>query len=164
MDKVSDFAATPNVGAALMSDPEICSVLNGLIETCKDGQLGYEQATTEVHLLSLKPVFGRFAAQRGEFVRELQAQVYRLGGDPERGGTVVGAVKQGWNDFKAALGARSDHAILEGCERGEDVSKEDYREANNMMLPPEVQSLVARQYQAVREAHDEIRILRDHTV
>ena len=51
--------------------------------------------------------------------------------------------------------------MLEECERGEDVAKERYSEALTKNLPPEIRSMVERQYQGVLRNHDEVRAMRD---
>jgi uncharacterized protein (TIGR02284 family) len=50
---------------------------------------------------------------------------------------------------------------LEEVERGEDAAKDAYQHAIAQALPPEVRSMVQRQYQGVKENHDRVRSLRD---
>ena len=57
--------------------------------------------------------------------------------------------------------SRDDRAILEECERGEDYAKAQYKKALEQELPPEVRTLVQRQYQGVVANHDKVRALRD---
>lgn len=146
---------------AFVSSWDTCDVLNDLIEICKDAQLGYEQAANEAQARPLEQTFRRLAKQRVAFAHELQAQVRMLGGDPERSGTVLGALRRGWRDLKYVVGARQDADILNDCDLAEEACKTLYREANGMVLPPHVHFVVARQLQGVRQAHDEIRRLRD---
>jgi uncharacterized protein (TIGR02284 family) len=57
---------------------------------------------------------------------------------------------------------RDDAAILEECERGEDVAKAAYRKAlEDSSLAPDVREAVQRQYDGVLRNHDQIRALRD---
>ena len=92
---------------------------------------------------------------------ELQQVVTRLGGKPEDSGTVAGAVHRGWVNLKAAVSSRTDLAILEECERGEDVAKASYTKALKETLPEEIRVVVQRQYDGVVKNHDQIRDLRD---
>jgi len=91
----------------------------------------------------------------------LQRLVARLGGKPEEGGTVAGAVHRGWVTLKSAVAGRTDLAILEECERGEDVAKATYAKALKASLPEDIRLVVQRQYDGVLRNHGQIRDLRD---
>ena len=139
----------------------ITSILNDLVETSKDGEKGFRTAAEDTKNAELQPVFLRRAQDCGTAAAELQQLVTRLGGNPEDGGSVVGAVHRGWVNLKAAVASRTDLAILEECERGEDVAKARYRKALEETLPDEIRVLVQRQYDGVMRNHDQIRDLRD---
>ncbi|MBI0331414.1 PA2169 family four-helix-bundle protein [Burkholderia plantarii] len=140
----------------------VVSVLNDLVETSKDGQLGFEKAAQDAHDPQLKTLFQTRAADCARSVGELQALVQQLGGDPKTGGSATGALHRGWVNLKSAVTDRSDHDILSECERGEDAAKKRYHDAlEKEELPVEVRALVERQYQGVLQNHDRIRDLRD---
>jgi uncharacterized protein (TIGR02284 family) len=144
------------------SNEAAISELNELIETCKDGQQGFAHASEETKDSELKTLFTHYAAQRAKFAEELQKEVKALGGTPEKRGSAAGAVHRGWIDVKAAITGKDDHAILEECERGEDVAKEAYEKAaDGNQLPGTLLPLIQQQYANVKEAHDRIRDLRD---
>ena len=63
-------------------------------------------------------------------------------------------------NLKAAASGRTDLAILEECERGEDVAKARYRKALED-VPEDIRMVVQRQYDGVVRNHDQIRDLRD---
>jgi uncharacterized protein (TIGR02284 family) len=84
-----------------------------------------------------------------------------MGGKPETGGSMTGALHRGWVDVKSAVTDRSDHAILAECEKGEDVAKKRYHDALEEDLPADVRAIVERQYQGVLQTHDRVRDLRD---
>jgi len=67
------------------SNDDIISTVNGLIETCKDGQDGFAQAADAVKTSDLKTVFYEFSQERSRFVGELQVLVRSLGGTPAVG-------------------------------------------------------------------------------
>jgi len=67
-----------------MQNDNAISTLNDLIETCKDGELGFRTAAEGLKSPDTKAKFLEYSRQRAEMVRELQAEVRRLGGDPER--------------------------------------------------------------------------------
>ena len=50
---------------------EIISTINGLIETLKDGQEGFRQASAAVKDSQLKSLFSEYSLQRAKFAGEL---------------------------------------------------------------------------------------------
>jgi uncharacterized protein (TIGR02284 family) len=127
--------------------------LNDLVETSKDGERGFRKAAEDAHDAQLKTLFVSRAEDCSRGARELQDVVQRLGGKPETGGTVSGALHRGWTDVKSAVAGRTDYSILADCEKGEDVAKKD--------LPADVRIVVEKQFQGVLQNHDRIRDLRD---
>jgi uncharacterized protein (TIGR02284 family) len=85
----------------------------------------------------------------------------KLGGSTTDAGTLAGAAHRLWTNLRAAITGGDDKAILEECERGEDVAKAEYEKALKADLAPEVIALVRRQYAGVVENHDLIKRLRD---
>ena len=143
-----------------MSD-NITSILNDLVETCKDGEKGFRSAAEDTKNAELKPMFLQRAQDCATGATDLQQLIARLGGNPEEGGSVAGAMHRGWVTLKAAVSGRTDLAILEECERGEDVAKARYAKALEETLPEDIQLVVQRQYNGVMRNHDQIRDLRD---
>lgn len=139
------------------------SVLNDLIETCKDGEEGFRKAAQDVKRTDLQTLFNEYSRQRSQFASELQVEVARIGGSPEKSGSVSGAVHRGWIDVKSAVSGRDDHAILEEAERGEDVAVRSYRDALAKELPTDLRSIVQKQLSQIEEAHNRVRSLRDGT-
>ena len=139
----------------------VTAVLNDLVETSKDGERGFRKAAEDTHDAQLKSLFVSRADDCTRGARELQDLVQRLGGKPETGGTVSGALHRGWTDVKSAVAGRDDHSILADCEKGEDVAKKHYHDALDKELPADVRIVVEKQYQGVLLNHDRIRDLRD---
>src|ERR1700721_595992 len=112
-----------------MDENNAISVLEKLIETCKDGQKGYLEAATHVKRSDLKTLFNEQSLERARFAGELEAELIRLGKpDKKVSGSVVAALHRAWVDTKVSMGA-GDKAILESVEAGEDKAKESYRKA-----------------------------------
>jgi uncharacterized protein (TIGR02284 family) len=143
------------------TNDEIVSTLNGLIETCKDGQEGFKEAAEGVERADLKKLFYEFSNQRAGYVTDLQSLVQTLGGDPENRGSIAGAVHRGWINIKSAVTGQDDGAILNECERGEDSAKNAYKDALEMALPVYIQQTLQSQYSGVQQAHDRVKALRD---
>jgi uncharacterized protein (TIGR02284 family) len=137
------------------------SQLNSLIEICKDGQKGFQEAAEIVHCNELKAELQGYSRQRAEFATVLQSEVSRLGVTPEKGGSVAGAIHRGWINLKTALTSNDDQAVINECERGEDSAVAAYQDAMKADLAPQVTALLSKQYQSVKQAHDKIRDLRD---
>jgi uncharacterized protein (TIGR02284 family) len=138
------------------------SVLNDLIETCKDGQQGFGTAAKDAKDAELAKVFTQYSAQRSNYIREMQQLVRTLGGDPDKHGTVSGTLHRGWINLKAALTSNEPHAVLAECERGEDAAVHNYRDAlQQTELTNDARSLIQRQAAGIQEAHDRVKELRD---
>ncbi|HEX7999905.1 MAG TPA: PA2169 family four-helix-bundle protein [Pyrinomonadaceae bacterium] len=135
------------------------STLNNLIETCRDGQNGFQAASDGVNNSELKKLFLGYSQQRAQFVGDLQNEVRRLGGDPEQTGSIAASLHRGWMDIKAAVTGKDEGAIIAECERGEDSAVRNYKDALEQNLPENIRSLVQSQYAQVQEAHDRVRTL-----
>jgi uncharacterized protein (TIGR02284 family) len=144
-----------------MSDKQVIQILNELIETSKDGQYGFAKCAERAESASLKQTLLARAAECESAAVELQALVLQHGGSPEDHGSVSGALHRGWVSVKDALTGRSDHALLEECERGEDAALARYRKALKQQLPIDVQQTINRQMMGVQANHDQIKALRD---
>jgi uncharacterized protein (TIGR02284 family) len=142
---------------------EIISTINGLIETLKDGQEGFRQASEAVKDSRLKAIFSEFSLQRARFAGELQNEAITLGEhDPENTSSTAGAMHRAWINLKAAITSADDHAILAECERGEDSAVNEYKKAmEEEEISAPIRETISRQYADVKRAHDRIRELRD---
>ena len=148
----------------MADNDKVISCLNNLIETCKDGQDGFKTAAEGVDRSDLKTLFYEYSQQRATFAGELQNEVRRLGGDPEKTGSVAASLHRGWIDIKSAVTGHDDNAVIAECERGEDSAVKNYKEAlGDASLPADVRMVVERQYAAVQEAHDRVRSLERKT-
>lgn len=147
-----------------MDNDDIVSTLNDLIETCKDGEQGFRTCAEDASNRNpqLKTLFSTRQQECADAARELQQLVRAHGGDPETKSSVTGSVHRAWVDIKSAVTGKDDKAVLNECERGEDVAVKSYRKAlekNN--LPANVRAVVERQYQGVLRNHDQVKSLRD---
>jgi uncharacterized protein (TIGR02284 family) len=138
------------------------SVLEKLVETCRDGQNGYRDAAEATKNVELKEFFNQQSLERGQFAGELELEIQRLGkSDPDRKGSVSGAIHRKWFDLKKALGG-GDESILNSVEAGEDNAKKQYNDAViEKDIPSDVREVIARQAESVNRAHDRARDLRN---
>ena len=144
-----------------MDNKAVVSVLNDLIETCKDGANGFRTAAAAVQHADAKALFTSRVPTIEGAAAELQAQVRRLGGDAETTGSVAAAVHRGWIGLKSAVTGKDDAAIVTECERGEQLAVKNYEDALKKDLPAEVRAIVERQYRGAVQNLERVRALGD---
>jgi uncharacterized protein (TIGR02284 family) len=139
----------------------VAHTLNDLVQTCIDGQKGFESAANAIDDPSLKSELMGYSAQRRDFANDLQNLVASFGDRPTQSGSVSGALHRGWINLRDAVTTRDSYAILAECERGEDAAVAEYRKAAEANLPAEFDQVVESQFAAVQATHDRIKSLRD---
>lgn len=136
--------------------------LNELIETLKDGQKGYAEAMTDVEDADLKQTFKKYAAQRAEYITELEDQMMKLNLKPEEESSITGTVHRAFINLKGLITGKDRHSILAECERGEDYAKAAYEKALKIQdAPAALKTLIEKQAAGIKRGHDEMRALRD---
>ena len=144
-----------------MDNGDLIETLNNLIETSRDGEEGFRTCAEGVNNPELKQMFERAASRCRQAVSELEAKVRSLGGDPEKSGSVSGKLHRAWVDIKSTITGMNEAAVLVECERGEDAARKAYEAALEKDLPPDIRSVVARQYEGVKQHQDRVRRLRN---
>ena len=144
-----------------MDKDDIVSTLNDLIQTCKDGEQGFRTCAEQVKDSTLKSYLNNRAQSCAASATELQTQVLLYGEEAETSSSFSGALHRGWVNIKAMISGSDDEAVLDECERGEDVALNAYREALQKDLPANIRSIVLRQYEGVQKNHEEVRALRN---
>ncbi|MDX5345699.1 MAG: PA2169 family four-helix-bundle protein [Hymenobacteraceae bacterium] len=145
----------------MKSEKEVIAVVHHLIERCKDGEKGYRTAAEDVRDQDLKDLFKKYAVQRDSMITELQNQLHKMGKLDDESSSIEGTMHRAWIDLKSAISSHDRKRILEECERGEDYAVAAYRKAMDEELPGELKTVVEKQYNEVKQAHDRIRDLRD---
>lgn len=137
------------------------SVLNGLTTTTLDSMKGYEDAAKDAENTQFATLFADFARDRGAVVVVLQAEVKRLGGEPETGSSFLAAAHRTFLDLKQAFTSNTDKAIVNEVERGEDHIKAKFESAiQDERLSPESLAVVRDAYTSVRAGHDKMSALK----
>lgn len=145
-----------------MDNGDIVSMLNDLIETCKDGEYGFTTCAEHASSEELRSLFRSRAQDCRTGALELQGLVRQCGGTPDQGGSATGAVHRGWVAVLGTVAGTSDKRMLEEAERGEDAALARYRKAlRNTDLPSMVREVVERQMAGVQRNHDQVKALRD---
>lgn len=88
-------------------------------------------------------------------------EVRQYGGEPDKSGATKGALHRVWIDFKTDLTNKDNLAVLEECERTEDVALAAYEDALKKELPETLRLLITQQLEGVKRNHDRVRQLRD---
>ncbi|MFJ7883918.1 PA2169 family four-helix-bundle protein [Pseudomonas sp. NPDC096917] len=143
---------------------EAISVLNDLIETSKDGQEGFKACAEDIKHPELKALFAKRSAECATAAAELQAEVRKLGGDPETSTSVAGDLHRRWLDVKSIFTGKGEEAVLNEAERGEDHALKAYKEALEKIAKHNlvgIRDLVERQYHGVQRNHDQVKALRN---
>ncbi len=131
------------------------SVLNSLIKTMLDSRKGFRDAAEDATSSRFGEIFAEFAADRSNVASQLQAEVRRLGGNPEDDSSFLAAAHRTFMNLKTAITGKDDKAIVEEVERGEDYIKGKFEAAmNDRELSPETGQVVAQAFASVRAGHD----------
>lgn len=133
-------------------------VLNSLIETTLDSANGYREAAENASEGQLKTMFTERAQRRMAITRELQQEVRTFGGEPEDDQSILGKAHNKFVDLKnAVMGGRSDTAVIDEVERGEDFIKGKFEAAlRDEELPPGARQVVTRAAEEIRADHDRV--------
>lgn len=135
--------------------------LNLLIRTSRDGEAGFRACAEHLQSPELRELMLSRAEDCARAVEELKPLVTRSGGEPIEGTSAPGDAHRVWVVAKASLTGNDDHAVLNECERGEDIALADYRRAMKQDLPDEARQVVEHQLRGVQQNHDQIKALRD---
>lgn len=144
-----------------MENNELIDTLNTLIETSRDGDKGFTACADDAKDATLRAYFTVCATRCRNSVPPLDELVTRHGGTPEQLGSILGSMNRAWLNLRAAISSNSDLAVLEECERAEDVALRAYRQALEQELPVDVRAVVRLQLEGTQENHDRVRAMRD---
>ncbi len=138
------------------------SALNDLIIINNDRYEGYRKAAEETKDESLKDLFKQYSRQSDGYNRELRALVPAHEDEPDQGETTLsGKLYRVWMDVKTSLAGNDRKAVLSACEFGEDVALGTYKDALDDELSGDTRTIVLKQREEIRQAHNHIKALRD---
>ena len=150
-----------------MQNTVTIEILNDLIQINNDRIKGYTRAIEELKDddTDLKVLFETMIDQSREARNALGREVQVLGADMDTGTTVSGKIYKAWMDIKAVFSGHDRKTVLANCEFGEDAAQRAYDAAlNSENLPHFLREMVEQQKRSLREAHDQVRALRDSVV
>jgi uncharacterized protein (TIGR02284 family) len=146
-----------------MTNNEVISILHNLIQSCTRAYEVFRTAAESVQNSEFRRLFNIFSQQRAQFIKELQSEVHRLGGEAGEGSDTMSGIDN-TVPFRSSTtakqaGVRDEATIVTECQREEEMAVNDYQEALKSDLPLDVQYVVKRQYMDIKDAYDRIRIL-----
>ena len=142
---------------------DYAQAVHNVISVCRDAEQGFRGAAQAVSEPTMKEMFQQYSAQRAQFASDLQTSEKALGFETINPQGLGGMLFASWISLKGLLTRHDVHALLVEAERGEDWSLKTYRAALGMTLPPEIGSIIQKQFEEVQKAHDRIKSLRDST-
>ncbi|WP_452222308.1 ferritin-like domain-containing protein [Lacinutrix salivirga] len=139
---------------------KISNKLNELLVKNYDAEKGYLNAIDNVESDRLKMFFKRRASERSEFAKELRTEILRYGEIPEDSGSFKGTMHRNWMSLKSLFTSNDEEAILEEALKGEEASLKEYNDIINsdMVFPPSIDSLLAKQKNAVQSAINTVKV------
>jgi uncharacterized protein (TIGR02284 family) len=144
-----------------MANEKLVLLLNGLIETCKDGEKGFREASDAISIGYYQILFQEYARRRRQFATQLQGEVRKLGADPDRKGSLAGTLHRGWMNLRSAVNLRDDDAILAECERGENAAVKNYKDSLNANLPDDIRAIIQSQLEKIESTRKRIRTMEE---
>ena len=134
------------------------STLNSLIKTLNDSINGYQESAKDIGNQRFATMFQERAQERQGIVSQLQAEVARLGGDPDSGGSLLGGAHQVFLDMKSAITGKDDDAILAEVQRGEEYLRDKFDTAlADSSLSTGTREVLNQAAQSVRQGADQVR-------
>ena len=140
--------------------------VNRIIQTNIDRREGYEKAIEQTEDPQLKDLFRDCKTQSEGYLSELREIAGRNGTEPTSSTSTAGDLYRAWMDIKQALSVNNTKAVLQSCERGEDVALNAYRQAtepgeNDAVADTQVLSILNKQKEGILTMHNRVKALRD---
>jgi uncharacterized protein (TIGR02284 family) len=132
----------------------LAAKLRALLKVCHDAEQGYRVAASSPCPPERRALFVRYADQRAECVAELRAELSRL----VAAGEAPGSSPEPLGPRPTLAG--DEHAAIACCARLEGDAIKAYEDALGDLLPMQVEPILRRQYEAVKEAYDAMSHLR----
>ena len=134
---------------------EVSAALNGLVEACRDGELGFHAAAAGMDDPTLRQLCVSYADQRAAFRHELLAELAGLGEAAVPGAVEMAAVSRD----RVVPGGEAGTVTLSDLARRDAEAEAAYRDALERGLPVHASSTVGRQYEQVVDARKHLTLL-----
>jgi uncharacterized protein (TIGR02284 family) len=152
-------------GGFTVEKTKTISVVENLLETVNNGRRGFAEAAEKLDEdgnEQLASEMRQLSQQRLRLSNELKALAAAEGVQIDNGdGSVAGTLHRSFMALRDALTGDDPYAVLAAAEQGEDHAVAEYERALDDDIPGSVKSVVQRQFDEVKAAHDRVRELRD---
>lgn len=139
-------------------------VTKDLVETLEDGKEGFAKGAEKLKSSGNNDeaaLFQRLSEQRSTFSTELQSIAANYGDHVDDSGSLAGKLHRGWLSLKDALAGSEPDGVLDAAEQGEDHAVGEYDKALKADISQPLRTIVERQAAEVKQAHDQVKALRD---
>ncbi|MFU8805259.1 MAG: ferritin-like domain-containing protein [Bradymonadaceae bacterium] len=143
-----------------LSNKDLINILSDLRETNIDLRKTYETAAENVDDTTLRNKFTQLSEQNQRFATELENEISNLGERPKSDGSFVGTLHRGFMDIRSAFSKNDVPAMIDECIRAEKMAIDNYEDALNNDFPANVQTLVSRQYGALKSVREDLKNLK----
>lgn len=145
---------------------QIVDQVNKIIQTNLDRKEGYEKALEQIKDPGLKTLFEDCRNQSSQYIDELRQIVQHNGGEPTHDTSTAGDLYRAWMDIKSALSMDNTRAVLQSCERGEDIALNAYRrvtepDAGSVITDRDIIGSLNKQKEGILSMHNRVKALRD---
>jgi uncharacterized protein (TIGR02284 family) len=138
---------------------------SGLVDTLRetgkivrDSEEGYRHAANDIDDWQLRSMFLELARVRSEQGDEIDRLLQRFGGEAvPKGGSTSGTMHRVFVDLKAAITGNSRRAVIDEVARGESYAEAVFDKALRADLPMDVQQIIRRHHNSVRDSRDRVR-------
>ena len=140
---------------------DFSAAVDKLISVNRDAEQGFRASADAIPDFMMKRMFVELSDERGKFATEIREAVRGIGFEPTNPLGTAGTLQGIWISIKGAILENKAYAVLKEAELGEDLSMDVYRQAQSLILQPELRGIVDRQLAAIQQSHDKIRSIRD---
>ncbi len=140
----------------MSSESGALDALNSLLTGSRDGAQNFRDASDAVQRSDIRTSLGEFADETAEHAVSFEAEVRRLGGDPDDGGKLGAKARRVLQNIKTVVSGHDDSATLSEVEKGLDQAEQNYALALREPLDPTARALVERNWADIQRHHNQV--------
>lgn len=145
-----------------MTNNEVTSTLNDLIQLDIDAVEAYEQAIKRIEIPQVSADLEAFKSDHERHIRDLTQEVRRLGGEPpKRSVDLKGLLLEGFTALRSVTGTEG---ALKAMQSNEKTTNKKYEAALSKELPADVETIVRRNREDERKHLEYIKICLNNRV
>jgi len=137
-------------------DPIAISLLNNLVEVCRDGYFAYAAAKQQIKSAELQGYFNLVSLERLRYGQQLLLELFKTDGEWGKHGLHVLERPLPWQVAAHRFHQQDDKFILRELARLEDFSLKQYEIACRIPWPTELRALLESHYTDLKRVHQHI--------